>query len=738
MVIIGTHDIRGSMKAFHPSESFTNHTAMTSDATQLEEPSPFLAQNPFLDILNGTSTPPSSGASPDGGSHDDAFSDIVLTYISQMLMEEDDKVDNFHEYMALQATEKNFHDVLGENHPPPPVQLTLDSSLGSDSPDDSISPHNWNSSGPSSSSSNGGVGDGIWLHDFPDYQQLTPVDFVSQSSFVSSNGLGSILEEQEEDFLGGISDLFRESETTWQFKKGEEEARKFLPSPDKLVIDVESWLPSEPREDKRLEEVKVEKEEREHSHPSYVSRGKKNRHSDDLELAAGRSMKHTAFSFEDADVRSHMFDESLLCNGKKSPKAISDLRAAYQIGHSKDSSSGKGRGGKKKKQQSKKEVVDLRTLLIQCAQMVAADDRSSTSELLKQIRHNSSPIGDDTERLAHYFAEGLEARLAGTGSDIYHSIKQKRRTACDFLKAYQLYLAACPYKRVSYFFANQQILNIAEKATRVHVVDFCIGFGFQWPCLIQRMAMADRAGGPPRLRITGIDVPQPGFRPRERLDETGRRLSDYAQSFGIPFEYKGISSRLEDVRVEDIDIDKDEILVVNCLYMLHHLADETVVPVDCPRNKVLNTIWKMKPDIFIHGVVNGLYGAPFFVTRFREALFFFSAIFDMLETNVPREDQQRLLIEREIFGREIINVVACEGLERVERPETYKQWQVRNQRAGFVPRPLHREIFKKAKDKVRDCYDKDFIIDEDGRWLLQGWKGRILFALSSWKPNSAS
>jgi len=93
-----------------------------------------------------------------------------------------------------------------------------------------------------------------------------------------------------------------------------------------------------------------------------------------------------------------------------------------------------------------------------------------------------------------------------------------------------------------------------------------------------------------------------------------------------------------------------------------------------------------------------------------------------------------MVIEKEIFGREALNVIACEGWERMERPETYKQWQVRNLRAGFAQLPMDRDIVKKAVDKVRSSYHKDFVIDEDSRWLLQGWKGRIIYALSCWKP----
>lgn len=102
---------------------------------------------------------------------------------------------------------------------------------------------------------------------------------------------------------------------------------------------------------------------------------------------------------------------------------------------------------------------------------------------------------------------------------------------------------------------------------------------------------------------------------------------------------------------------------------------------------------------------------------------------------MPNEDTHRQLLEKELFGREAVNVISCEGFDRVERPEMYKQWQVRLIRAGFKKLPLNPEIMKKAREKVQSCYHKDFIIDEDNRWLLQGWKGRILFALSTWRPN---
>ena len=127
---------------------------------------------------------------------------------------------------------------------------------------------------------------------------------------------------------------------------------------------------------------------------------------------------------------------------------------------------------------------------------------------------------------------------------------------------------------------------------------------------------------------------QLGFRPTERIEETGRRLQDYARSFNVPFEYNAITSKWETITVKDLKIRKDEVLIVNCLYRFRNLVDETVI-VDSPRNMVLNTIRQANPDVFIHGIVNRSYGAPFFVMRFREALFHYSALFDMFETTIP-------------------------------------------------------------------------------------------------------
>ncbi|GFP91532.1 scarecrow-like protein 9 [Phtheirospermum japonicum] len=490
------------------------------------------------------------------------------------------------------------------------------------------------------------------------------------------------------------------------------------------ILDINGLLDQNPKED----EINVE-----NSH--LEARGKKNRHADENNYQEERDKKLPAVYPETYNAPIEEFDDILLYTVGERAKKSKGYRTDLLNAQSKNKKGSKGCDGAKRRRGKKIEGIDLTSLLINCAQSIAADDHRAAEELLRKIRKHSSPFGDGKQRLAHYFADGLEARLAGTGSHMYKALVSKRTTASDYLRAYYTCITSCPFFTISNFTSNKLITSKSEKSMRVHVIDFGILYGFQWPTFIQRLA--EREGGPPMLRITGIDFPQPGFRPAERIEDTGRHLARYAKMFNVPFEYNAIAQKWETIKIEDLKIEKDEFVAVNCMHRADNLVDEIVDNTgveESPRNMVLNLIRKINPDIFVHGIVNGAYGVPYFVTRFREALFRFSAVYDMLETNIPRESPERMLIENGVFGKEALNVIACEGWERVERPETYKLWQLRHLRAGFMQSPLGKKLTDSAAYKVRKFYDSDFMIDTDKQWLLMGWKGKIIYALSCWQP----
>ncbi|KAL2558184.1 Scarecrow-like protein 14 [Forsythia ovata] len=690
--------------------------------------------NPFSSHLNSNNLVQSSDAD---ALEDYDFSDVVLKYINHILMEEDveEKACMFQESAALQAAEKSFFEVLGGQYPASTdYQRMPNLNQNIENFDENFSGNfinynadlcpDWNSDPNCTGFDEQHVSVGV-------VSQLT-----SQSSYSPSSSTSTFTDGLADSPLSTlkIPDVFNDSQSVMQFKKGVEEASKFLPNGNRWAVDLryDELLGKEQKEGTTGFVVKVEKKYDNEDSPD-VSRGKKNPYQETTSMHEERSNKQTAV-YSESTASPEMFDRVLLCSGGRNESALRKelqneaTKNAPQNGQSKGSNGGKSRG---KKPGGRRNVVDLRTLLTLCAQAVAADDRRSANEFLKQIRQNSTPTGEGMQRLAHWFADGLEARMAGSGTQIYKALTSLPTSAADILKAYHIYLATCPFRKISNFFANKTIMNVAKNATRLHIIDFGILYGFQWPCFLQRLS--SRPGGPPKLRITGIDFPCPGFRPSERVEETGRRLASYAETFNVPFEFNAIAQKWETIKIEDLKVNKDEVLVVNCLYRFRNLLDETVV-VNSPRNIVLNLIRTISPDVFVLGILNGAFNAPFFITRFREALFHYSSFFDMLEANIPREIHERMLLEKTVFGREAMNVIACEAAERIERPETYKQWQARNIRAGFEQLPLNEEITRMATNRVTSSYHKDFVIDEDGHWMLQGWKGRILYALSSWRP----
>ncbi|CAL4896093.1 unnamed protein product [Urochloa decumbens] len=648
----------------------------------------------------------SAGVGPD---YQRIRSSNALHHISQMLMEDVDERVGLHEgEAALHAAEKSFYDILGQVYPPswPP----LCSNNEADGPDQSMNNyhkrHRRNSFTSDSSSRS-------MLHPLP--APLSPYNY-GRSLFLPYQPLTSTVRATRFGF------------PALQIIRGAEDARGF----DKLII----YLDSDKLSICRLT-TKAKIVEKSKYAVFQITDHRNNPYIQDLDTREGRSSRQHTDTITCEIIHNRKFDRILICYRLDCFNETKRLRELMAKQASMNSPKGQGKGSAQQKlrvkRQINKEVVDLRTLLIHCAQAVAADDRPLATELVKKIRQHSSPDGDCTQRLAFYLVDGLEARLAGIGSQVYHKLLAKRVSDEEVFEVYNLCLSAFPLHRATYGFANRTIIEASRGQSKVHIIDFGICFGFQWPSLIQRFA---EQGVPPKLRITGIDVTRPGFETLEITEQAGKRLADYANMFKVPFQYQGISSRYENVQIEDLNIEEDELLIVNCLYRMKTLGDETVA-MNSARDRVLKIIRRINPKLFLLGVVNGSYSSPFFITRFKELLFHYSSLFDMFEANVPRDNKARKLLEGTVLAREAINVIACEGAERTERPETYKQWQARCLKAGFEQLPVDPAVLNSILDMKKGIYHEDFVIDEDSGWLLNGWKGRVMHAISKWKPNES-
>lgn len=367
-------------------------------------------------------------------------------------------------------------------------------------------------------------------------------------------------------------------------------------------------------------------------------------------------------------------------------------------------------------------------LLVACAEALSNNDMPLANVLIAQLNQVVSIYGDPMQRLAAYMVEGLVARVAASGNSLYKALRCKEPVTQDLLSAMQILYEVCPYFKFGYMAANGAIAEAFQKEDRVHIIDFEVAQGTQWTTLIQ--ALAARPGGPPHLRITGVDNPMPGPSPSAGVEMVGKRLRQLAEAVGVPFVYHAVAKKASEVKAWMLERQPGEALAVNFALNLHHMPDESVCTSN-PRDRMLHMIRSLNPKVvtLVEQEAN-TNTAPFF-PRFLETLNYYTAVFESLDITLARESKERVSVEQQCLARDIVNVIACEGAERVERHEMTGKWRARMTMAGFRPYPLSLTVNNTIKTLLESYSDK-YRLKEEGGALFLGWQNRVLIVSSAW------
>ncbi|KAI9181330.1 hypothetical protein LWI28_013900 [Acer negundo] len=128
------------------------------------------------------------------------------------------------------------------------------------------------------------------------------------------------------------------------------------------------------------------------------------------------------------------------------------------------------------------------------------------------------------------------------------------------------------------------------------------------------------------------------------------------------------------------------------------------------------------------------HNSPSFVNRFTEALFFYSAYFDSLETCLDQDIETRTTME-EILNKGIRSIVAMEGSDRITRSIKIDVWRAfftrfRMVEIGFSDSCLYQANLVLKRFPYANCLNLDHM---NGKSLITGWKGTPIHSLSVWK-----
>jgi hypothetical protein len=365
---------------------------------------------------------------------------------------------------------------------------------------------------------------------------------------------------------------------------------------------------------------------------------------------------------------------------------------------------------------------DIKPLLRDCAAALSENKMDDFDKLIEKASGVVFDTGGPIHRLGAYVVQGLIARKLGTGTAIYYGldsimVPKSKKILNDICLCIEYgHLAACVV-----------IAEAMLTEERIHIIDFQIGMVKQWMHCLRWVAswFAARNRDAPHVRITGIDIPE-----NEGLEEVARQFAAISVQCKIPIEFEGVRVHGQAVTLNMLNVRAGESLFVNFPMMLRCLPDESV-DVNNPRDQLLRMVKSLSPKLVtLVEEQSGTNGFTDFLNRFDHTLGYYLALFESIHVRRPRNGRDRLDAEKHCLGRDIVNIIACEGKDRVVRQEMHFEWKSRFTSAGFRQYPLRK--FRSEIERRLRSYSPHFNVSQMDETLLLGWKRRNLISASAW------
>lgn len=382
--------------------------------------------------------------------------------------------------------------------------------------------------------------------------------------------------------------------------------------------------------------------------------------------------------------------------------------------------------------------IKLIHLLLTCANHASSGNLHRTDTCLRRISQLASISGDSLQRLAAWFASALAVRLVKRWPGLYKALNHAGPTSVELDRARSIFAEAFPYLGFSYAVITRTLIQTMSEERVIHIIDLGSGDPKLWVSLLRTFSNAPV--GPPHMKITCVNSN------KFVLEKLGTMLVKEAESLYMPFQFNPINVSLGELTLDMFKVRSGEALAFTSILNLHVLLSEddrvdahfglnkNNGVKDCKQiDEFLAMVRSMSPKVMLLVEQESDHNLNRLADRFVEGLRYYSAVFDSIDSTFGGSSsfKERVVLE-EMFGRDIENIVACEGLEREERHERYEKWMVRFNQAGFKPVRLWYNTMKDAKQIVEAYGSDGYKIINQRASLMICWHDRPIYSVSAW------
>ncbi|KAL7585818.1 hypothetical protein Lser_V15G42808 [Lactuca serriola] len=335
--------------------------------------------------------------------------------------------------------------------------------------------------------------------------------------------------------------------------------------------------------------------------------------------------------------------------------------------------------------------------------------------IVRCISEKISPIGPVLERIAFNLFKSAENQ-----GDEY----LKEELMRNFKSAFRAFYDIFPYGRFAHFTANSVILKaVQSNVESVHIVDFDLGEGTQWPPVIEAVAQQRKSL---TLTITGVKLEEHDF----NFTETKRQLSNYARDVGVKLKVEEVElGNLVKVMEGKLDT---EFLAFNCMIGLPHMVSIRKRTQAIKFLKLAKEILTNSKGIITFGdgendgkTVNSSNYASFFDGN----LSHYKALYESMEWGIPS-----YLTEARIALETLFIAPSISSLSWFQKWEEGQEEVVSLKGIGLKGQSMNIESWNEARELVneRESPYGIGIGGENGNEMVLEWRGTPVVKVSAW------